>query len=572
MNRQVSTATAILRRTARRVALSAGLSLAVAAGASAQSFRDFSQFHLTPTLVNPASAGLDNDFKVLYGQRQQSIGANSFISHAVSLTYPFFGERNGQQVRTSHVGLTYVSDRAGIGGLLNVNGFMGSYSYNLSLNEEHRIGLGIQVGFYNRSVNRDLLRSGAQFNGSTGSYDPSLNFGELELTGGNNSTNYAVVNGGVQYFREVDSQVRHHIGLAWQNINQPLYSFNAAPKANLPAIFVVDGGINILPVENRFVVEPNFRAVYLNADNNQINLGSLFKYKLDESDATYGHIGVGAWYSLNNAAILSAEVSIPYFFAGYSYDATVSNLARNAAASTHEIVVGYRMNRYKASPKVDVTPPPVTPKRDTVKPVAPVVKPTPPPAPPKVVEPEPVKVEPVAPVPAVVEEPVVAPKPPKVKPAKRPRATKRAKAPKAAKASKGKAKYAIDRNNVALASKYKLTPAEVAVMNRKPAFNLNDWELSDDSKKQLEDLAEVMKNHPDMRVEIGGHTCTIGTDAQNQIVGSRRCDAGFDYLTGKGTDASKLSKNNYTSTLPIGDNTTSDGRVKNRRISFKIIE
>ena len=571
MNRQVSTATAILRRTARRVALSAGLSLAVAAGASAQSFRDFSQFHLTPTLVNPASAGLDNDFKVLYGQRQQSIGANSFISHAVSLTYPFFGERNGQQVRTSHVGLTYVSDRAGIGGLLNVNGFMGSYSYNLSLNEEHRIGLGIQVGFYNRSVNRDLLRSGAQFNGTTGSYDPSLNFGELELTGGNNSTNYAVVNGGVQYFREVDSQIRHHIGVSWQNINQPLYSFNAAPKANLPAIFVVDGGINLLSNENRFAVEPNFRAVYLNSNNNQVNLGSLFKYKLSETDPAYGHIGVGAWYSLNNAAILSAEVAIPYFFAGYSYDATVSNLARNASASTHEIIVGYRMNRYKATPKVDVTPPPPTPKRDTVKAVAPVVKPTPPPAPPKV-EPEPVKVEPVAPVTPVVEEPVVAPKPPKVKPGQR-RRSNRAKAPKAAKVRKGaKAKYAVDRNNIALASKYNLTAAEVAVLNRKPSFKLNDWELSEESKKQLDDVAEVMKNHPDMRIEIGGHTCTIGTDAQNQIVGSRRCDAGYDYMVGKGTGTSKLSKNNYTSTLPLGDNTTAEGRVKNRRISFKIIE
>jgi hypothetical protein len=64
MKSQVSTATAILRQLGRRVALSAGLSLAVAAGASAQSFRDFSQFHLTPTLVNPANGGLDNDFKV----------------------------------------------------------------------------------------------------------------------------------------------------------------------------------------------------------------------------------------------------------------------------------------------------------------------------------------------------------------------------------------------------------------------------------------------------------------------------------------------------------------------------
>lgn len=544
-----------------------GLSLAVSAGAWAQSFRDFSQFHLTPTLVNPAQPGLDNDLRVLYGQRQMAIGANSFISHTASLTYPFFGTRNGQNVRTSHVGVTFVSDRSGIGGLLSVNGLLADYSYNLSINEDLRVGLGLQLGFYNRAINTANLRSGAQFNGTTGTYDPSRSFGEPDLKNGENSFTYPVVNAGATFFKEEDSQVRYYVGLAYQNINQPNYAFDGSPRANLPGILVANGGINLLPTESRFAVEPNFRAIYMNSSNGLVNLGSLFKYKFSDEPG-YGHVGVGAWYSFNNAAVFSLEMAMPYFFAGYSYDATVNSLASVSPASTHEIIVGYRMNRHKPSPKLDVTPPapPVVTPKPEIKPepkpeVKPEVKPEPKPEPKPEVKPEP-----------QVEEPAVKPAPIK-KPTKVKKGSKKGakKGGKVAKSGKG-SKYAIDRNNNALAKKFGLTAAELEILNSKPLFNLNDWELQEGTKKQLDDVAEVLKAHPDMKIEVGGHTCTIGTDAQNEIVGNRRADAGADYLVAKGIDASRISKANYTSTLPIADNGTNAGRVKNRRISFKVLE
>jgi outer membrane protein OmpA-like peptidoglycan-associated protein len=133
-------------------------------------------------------------------------------------------------------------------------------------------------------------------------------------------------------------------------------------------------------------------------------------------------------------------------------------------------------------------------------------------------------------------------------------------------------KYAIDKNNAALQEKFGLTDREIEVLNSKPIFKLNDWELNDGTKAQLDEVADVLKAHPELKLEVGGHTCTIGTDAQNEIVGDRRSTAGLDYLISKGIAASRLTKQNYKSELPIADNETSAGRIKNRRISFKILD
>jgi outer membrane protein OmpA-like peptidoglycan-associated protein len=75
-----------------------------------------------------------------------------------------------------------------------------------------------------------------------------------------------------------------------------------------------------------------------------------------------------------------------------------------------------------------------------------------------------------------------------------------------------------------------------------------------------------------VKIEIGGHTDNVGADDANLLLSENRAKAVVEYVVSKGIEASRVSAKGYGETVPIGDNTTDQGRAKNRRTEFKIIE
>jgi len=72
-----------------------------------------------------------------------------------------------------------------------------------------------------------------------------------------------------------------------------------------------------------------------------------------------------------------------------------------------------------------------------------------------------------------------------------------------------------------------------------------------------------------LRVEIGGHTDSQGSDANNQALSERRANAVAKFMTDRGVPGSALIVAGYGEAKPIGDNATRAGRAQNRRISFE---
>ncbi|MBD5323989.1 MAG: OmpA family protein [Bacteroides sp.] len=95
-------------------------------------------------------------------------------------------------------------------------------------------------------------------------------------------------------------------------------------------------------------------------------------------------------------------------------------------------------------------------------------------------------------------------------------------------------------------------------------------DLTDDSKIALHDLAKVMKQNPDMRLRIEGHTSAEGDAAVNQKLSEARAQAAVDFLVNKeGIDASRLEAvGKGSSELKDPENPTSD---VNRRTEFEIL-
>jgi len=87
----------------------------------------------------------------------------------------------------------------------------------------------------------------------------------------------------------------------------------------------------------------------------------------------------------------------------------------------------------------------------------------------------------------------------------------------------------------------------------------------------LDQVVQVLKANENVKVEIGGHTDSVGGEAYNQGLSERRAQSVRNYLIQRGIAASRLSARGYGEYQPVASNTTRDGRSQNRRIEFKVL-
>ncbi len=92
------------------------------------------------------------------------------------------------------------------------------------------------------------------------------------------------------------------------------------------------------------------------------------------------------------------------------------------------------------------------------------------------------------------------------------------------------------------------------------------------SDELMAKVAEVIKQCPDAKIEIGGHTDATGSTSYNQALSERRANSVRDALVALGANAANISAIGYGESQPIADNATKDGRAENRRTEFKVIE
>lgn len=84
----------------------------------------------------------------------------------------------------------------------------------------------------------------------------------------------------------------------------------------------------------------------------------------------------------------------------------------------------------------------------------------------------------------------------------------------------------------------------------------------------LDQDAATLKDWGNVKVEVAGHTDSVGTEKYNMGLSVRRANAVREYLIGKGVAADRLIVKGYGESQPIADNGTADGRFKNRRVEL----
>jgi OOP family OmpA-OmpF porin len=99
-------------------------------------------------------------------------------------------------------------------------------------------------------------------------------------------------------------------------------------------------------------------------------------------------------------------------------------------------------------------------------------------------------------------------------------------------------------------------------------FDYNKAVLKPESMGTLNMILQVLKDNPEIKFEVGGHTDSDGADDYNLKLSQQRADAVKDQLIKMGVEASRLSAKGYGETKPISDNTTLEGKANNRRVEF----
>jgi OmpA-OmpF porin, OOP family len=103
-------------------------------------------------------------------------------------------------------------------------------------------------------------------------------------------------------------------------------------------------------------------------------------------------------------------------------------------------------------------------------------------------------------------------------------------------------------------------------------FDFGKYSLRPSSYATLDDLVDYLNRKPNERIEIGGHTDNVGSDAKNLVLSLERAKSIVEYLISKGISNDRLVAKGYGAEEPIEDNSTEEGRQKNRRTEVKILD
>ncbi|WAC64792.1 OmpA family protein [Pseudoxanthomonas sp. SL93] len=114
-------------------------------------------------------------------------------------------------------------------------------------------------------------------------------------------------------------------------------------------------------------------------------------------------------------------------------------------------------------------------------------------------------------------------------------------------------------------------PVPVSIDLKGVNFDFDKATLRPDAVTILSEATEILKRYPDLKVEVAGHTDSVGTDAYNQGLSERRAKTVYDYLTSNGVDASRLvGPVGYGESRPLDTNDTAEGRARNRRTELNV--
>ncbi len=311
----------------------------------------FSQYFASATLTNPAFIGVQPtlSFNSNYKRSGSDSQQTFFELMQATLSVPF-RKQNSRAYQIGGAGVTFFSEKRGLGGSYQAQKVLLASAYRLKLSKlsNQFLIFGLQGGVALNRISGDGLQWGSQYNRYIG-FDNTLPNEVIT----SEPIFYPVVNFGVIYtfFDNEDYYVRDHsfqIGIAVDNLNEPKISSETLGDANKTMLYKIFGSAQI-EMTPRTDLHPSLYALY-SQGSYQMNAGMYISNFISSARSkTAIVLQAGAWYRLNDSVILLAGFEVQNFRIGASYDLnTTSSLDINDALiaqnPSYEVSITYNLN------------------------------------------------------------------------------------------------------------------------------------------------------------------------------------------------------------------------------------
>jgi len=101
-------------------------------------------------------------------------------------------------------------------------------------------------------------------------------------------------------------------------------------------------------------------------------------------------------------------------------------------------------------------------------------------------------------------------------------------------------------------------------------FDTAKWTLRPATREKLARVSGILLAHPSLRIEVEGHTDSVGGDEYNQRLSEQRAASVRDYLVQNGIKMNNVTAKGFGKTRPVVSNDTSAGRQQNRRVELVV--
>jgi len=103
-------------------------------------------------------------------------------------------------------------------------------------------------------------------------------------------------------------------------------------------------------------------------------------------------------------------------------------------------------------------------------------------------------------------------------------------------------------------------------------FDVNKTNINPMGGKALDRNGMILKENPQIKVVVEGHTDSTGSDKVNQRISEKRAQNAKKYIQDKFTIAGdRMAVKGFGKSKPVADNRTKEGRAKNRRVEFRVV-
>jgi len=317
----------------------------------------FSQFFNTTLYLNPALAGIEDDFTVNINHRTQWKSLQfPYTTSQVSLIMPYYSSKHSKPYgHIGGVGISVYNDISGENKSFKTVGANATAAYNLPFDRDfvNQITFGLQIGMINKTIDTSTLQWGEQYNPFIG-FDTSIT--SSEVSNFENRTFIDVNSGLFWWYNPIENEGKLiksiNSGLSIAHLNSPNESVLSSEKSYLPFLYKYHGSV-LFNVAKNATISANVLIAYQNGTAQQ-NLGSYLSYKVNNISESYFKetiIRFGAWARVNDSVIMLTEMETSAFKFAFSYDLNTSSLRyNNRSIGTYEIHIGLKLTQH-AHPK-----------------------------------------------------------------------------------------------------------------------------------------------------------------------------------------------------------------------------